>query len=56
MERLGTRFDVPGAQHGLIGSYAMQHHALATIAAGESVIKRPSPLNVLKDTCDHSWY
>ena len=28
----------------------------ALLAAGESVIKRPSPLNVLKDTYDHSCY
>ena len=26
------------------------------VAMGESVIKRPSPLNVLKDTCDQSCY
>ena len=25
-------------------------------AAGEPAIKRPSPLNVLKDTYDHSFY
>ena len=27
-----------------------------TVAQGESVIKCPSPQNVLKDTYDHSWY
>jgi hypothetical protein len=26
------------------------------LAMGCKVIKCPSPLNVLKDTCDHSWY
>ena len=29
---------------------------LATLVAGDFVIKSPSPLNVLKDTNDHSYY
>jgi hypothetical protein len=33
----------------------LDHHA-AELAEGESVIKRPSPPNALKDAHDRSWY
>ena len=39
---------------GAVGECQLHFPEQVTIAVGESVIKCPSPLNVLKDTYDHS--
>ena len=57
--RFMTMADTPvgaGGRGGAAGALRHQHaaKARAAVAAGESAITHPSPLHVLKDTCDHS--
>jgi hypothetical protein len=40
----------------VVGDHDKFHADEAGLAAGESVIKCPSSLNMLKDTYDHSCY
>jgi 6-phosphogluconolactonase len=45
----------PSGQWLLVGN-AHDDTVTVYLAMGGKVIKCPSPLNVLKDTCNHSWY
>jgi hypothetical protein len=59
LELLGSQLSHKASASDQSRLQAMVHeleHSLAQVAAGESVIKFPSPLNVLKDTYNHRCY